>query len=153
MQGDALLPAYTDNTEKIMKELLIFLGGAMCGSFVSILLFCAITVGKSKDSEYRNGDQYLCSKENYVQNAKRVNIHTSLTNARRCVLILVVITGRNALCMSSWRNRKKAAFGDVYLGMVKFTPPRKQVLCGNLEPPAVCLCAISKNKQATCLYR
>ena len=56
MQGDALLPAYTDNTEKIMKELLIFLGGAMCGSFVSILLFCAISVGKSKDSEYRNGE-------------------------------------------------------------------------------------------------
>ena len=154
MQGDALLPAYTDNTEKIMKELLIFLGGAMCGSFVSILLFCAITVGKSKDSEYRNGDQYLCSKENYARNAKRVNIHTSLTDVPRCALILVVITERNALCMSSWRNRKKEAFGNVYWGMVKLCyPPRKQVLCGNLEPPAVCLCAISKNKQETCLYR
>ena len=33
MQGDVLLPAYTDNTEEIMKELLIFLGGAMRGSF------------------------------------------------------------------------------------------------------------------------
>lgn len=56
MQGDVLLPAYTDNTEEVMKELLIFLGGAMCGSFFSILLFCLITAGKSKDSEYRNGD-------------------------------------------------------------------------------------------------
>ena len=109
-----------------MKELLIFLGGAMCGSFVSILLFCAITVGKSKDSEYRNGDQYLCSKENYARNAKRVNIHTSLTDVPRCALISAATAERNALCMSSWRNRKKAAFGDVYLGMVKFTPPENR---------------------------
>lgn len=56
MQGDVLLPAYTDNTEEVMKELLIFLGGAMCGGFFSILLFCLIIAGKSKDSEYRNGD-------------------------------------------------------------------------------------------------
>ena len=56
MQGDVLLPAYADNTEEIMKELLIFLGGAICGEFVSFLLFCAITVSKSKDNEYRNGD-------------------------------------------------------------------------------------------------
>ena len=109
-----------------MKELLIFLGGAMCGSFFSILLFCLITASKSKDSEYRNGDQYLCSKENYARNVKWVNIHTSLTNARRCVLILVVITERNALCMSSWRNRKKAAFGNVYLEMVKVYPPENR---------------------------
>ena len=51
MQGDVLLPAYADNTEEIMKELLIFLGGAICGGFVSFLLFCAITVSKSKDNE------------------------------------------------------------------------------------------------------
>ena len=108
MQGDALLPAYTDNTEKIMKELLIFLGGAMCGSFVSILLFCAITVGKSKDNEYRNGEQYLCLKENYARNVKRVNIHTSLTDVPRCALISAATAERNALCMSSWRSRKKA---------------------------------------------
>ena len=56
MQGDVLLPAYTDNAEEVMKELLIFLGGAMCGSFFSFLLFCAITISKSKDNEYRNGD-------------------------------------------------------------------------------------------------
>ena len=131
-----------------MKELLIFLGGAMCGSFFSILLFCLITAGKSKDNEYRNGDQYLCSKENYARNAKRVNIHTSLTNGLRCVLISAATAERNALCMSSRRNRKKAAFGDVYLGLVScVTPPRKQVLCGNLEPPAVCLCAFSKNSK------
>lgn len=55
-QGDVSLPAYTDNTEEVMKELLIFLGGAMCGSFFSILYFCLINAGKSKDSEYRNGD-------------------------------------------------------------------------------------------------
>lgn len=56
MQGDVLLPAYTNNMEEVMKELLIFLGGAIFGSLISILLFCVITVGKSKDGEYRNGD-------------------------------------------------------------------------------------------------
>lgn len=116
-----------------MKELLIFLGGAMCGSFVSILLFCAITVGKSKDNEYRNGDQYLCLKENYARNVKRVNIHTSLTDVPRCVLISAATAERNALCMSSWRSRKKAAFGDVYLGMVKFTPPPENRSCAVIQ--------------------
>lgn len=56
MPEKILIAAYTDNTEEIMKELLIFLGGAICGGFVSFLLFCAITVSKSKDNEYRNGD-------------------------------------------------------------------------------------------------
>ena len=109
-----------------MKELLIFLGGAMCGSFFSFLLFCAITISKSKDNEYRNGDQYLCSKENYAQNAKQVNIHTSLTDVPRCALISAATAERNALCMSSWKNRKKVAFGNVYLEMVKVTPPENR---------------------------
>lgn len=56
MQGDVLFPAYTNNMEEVMKELLIFLGGAIFGSLISILFFCVITVGKSKDGEYRNGD-------------------------------------------------------------------------------------------------
>ena len=133
MQGDVLLPAYTDNTEEIMKELLIFLGGAMCGSFFSILLFCLITAGKSKDNEYRNGDQYLCSKENYARNAKRVNIHTSLTNGLRCVLISAATAERNALCMSSRRNRKKAAFGDVYLGLVSCVTPPENRSCAVIQ--------------------
>lgn len=56
MQGDVLLPAYTDNMDEVTKELLIFLGGAMRGSYVIMALFCLIAVGKSKDCEYRNGD-------------------------------------------------------------------------------------------------
>ena len=100
MQGDVLLPAYTDNTEEVMKELLIFLGGAMCGSFFLILLFCLITAGKSKDSEYRNGDWYLCSKRNYAPSARQVNIHTSLTNAPRIVRISAVTEITDALCLS-----------------------------------------------------
>ena len=54
MQGDVLLPAYTDNTEEIMKELLIFLGGAICGGFVATVVFCVMSAKKFKKIESKN---------------------------------------------------------------------------------------------------
>lgn len=49
-----------------MKELLIFLGGMMCGGFIATVILCVITVGNSKKRRNME-DEYLAQREKYIR--------------------------------------------------------------------------------------
>ena len=66
-----------------MREILIFLGGAMFDGFVAFLTFCMLAGIRMK------------REESYALIAKQENIHTSLIAVRRSVRICAATTAEN----------------------------------------------------------
>ena len=133
MQGDVLLPAYTDNMQEVMNELLIFLGSAMCGSFVSILLFLCDNCRQIKRCRVQKRRLVFMFKRKSCPKCKTGKYTYELDKHSSVCPYIGWYSRKKCPMYVKLEKPQKGGFWENIFGNGKVTP-RKQVLCSNLEP-------------------